>query len=247
MLMVNTVLFGVGAGLVAYCWLLFAVQPEVDPTGYGGLWTFEERLLVATVAILLGGFFHSIAVLYPEMKRHEDERNRSSLRANQMENQAMSDPLTGIYNRRYFDRALKIYFAEFKMQEASFGLLLLDLDHFKEVNDTHGHGAGDTVLKAVAEQLKTVSREYDIPARIGGEEFAIITPYASYDELVGIAERYRQAIDGLRVAHDAMAIATTVSIGVATNIEGDDAESLFRTADRRLYDAKRNGRNRIAA
>jgi diguanylate cyclase (GGDEF)-like protein len=128
------------------------------------------------------------------------------------------------------------------------GLLVFDLDHFKKVNDTHGHDAGDMVLREVALRLRAITRDHDVVARIGGEEFAVITPYASQEQLLMVAERYRTMISALNIPIGKVVLKPTISIGIATNSDGtDNVHDLFKAADRKLYQAKREGRNRVAA
>ena len=247
MLMTNTVLFGVGAGLVIYYWYSISASQDNFSWLSGSLWSADKKILMATVAILLGGFFHSVMILYPSQRKSEEERIKTNLKAVTFENQAMTDPLTGIHNRRYFDEAIIAYLSEFNKMNAPLGMFLLDLDHFKSVNDHYGHDVGDEVLKEVAERLIANSREHDVVSRIGGEEFAVITPFANFKQLVEIAERYRKSVAQLRIKHGSTTIIPTVSIGIATNNEAKDAASLFKMADNRLYDAKEAGRNRVAA
>ncbi|MGB7285369.1 MAG: GGDEF domain-containing protein, partial [Salaquimonas sp.] len=131
---------------------------------------------------------------------------------------------------------------------ATLGLLILDLDHFKNVNDNYGHDVGDMVLKEVALRMRAICREHDVVARLGGEEFALITPYAGMDQLLGVAERYREMVEALAIKTGNVVIRPTVSIGVATNENGtDNVDDLFKAADRKLYQAKNSGRNRVAA
>jgi two-component system cell cycle response regulator len=125
---------------------------------------------------------------------------------------------------------------------------VFDLDHFKKVNDTYGHDAGDMVLREVALRLRAITRDNDVVARIGGEEFAVITPYATTEQLLSVAERYRTMISSLNVQIGNVVLKPTISIGVATNSDGtDNAQDFFKAADRKLYQAKREGRNRVAA
>ncbi|MCB1422592.1 MAG: GGDEF domain-containing protein [Nitratireductor sp.] len=150
--------------------------------------------------------------------------------------------------RRYFEAALAGYLKEFNAVKATLGLLILDLDHFKSINDNYGHDVGDIVLKEVALRMRAISRDHDIVARLGGEEFAVITPYANREQLLGVAERYRNMVEALAIKHGNIVIRPTVSIGVATNEgEMDNADDLFKSADQKLYQAKNAGRNRVAA
>ncbi|MEZ5870603.1 MAG: GGDEF domain-containing protein [Nitratireductor sp.] len=204
--------------------------------------------LLYSCAVLAAALMCVLGIIFPMIKRSRKEREEMTEVTQSLEKQASTDPLTGLHNRRYFETALQDVLTEFSAQQAPLGLLVFDLDHFKLVNDTHGHDAGDIVLKEVALRLKAITRDSDIVARIGGEEFAVITPYASHEQLLMVAERYREMISSLKVDIGKVILRPTISIGVATNSKGEtEAADLFKAADRKLYEAKRNGRNRVAA
>jgi diguanylate cyclase (GGDEF)-like protein len=246
-MMSNTVLFGVAAGLIGYCWLKYSFSPDAMITDGTGWWTMNEKLMLSTVALLLGGFFHSILIMYPEFVKREKQISSSKKLEKELRHQVMNDSLTGIHNRRYFDESLVSYLEEFETAGAGLGLLVLDIDHFKEINDNFGHNIGDQVLKNIANKLKSCTRQLDVVARIGGEEFAVITHCANPEQLAKIAERYRVAISEITVWKDNTAIKPTVSIGIATNTDSNDSKELLDIADGRMYQAKQNGRNQIAA
>ncbi len=246
-MMSNTVLFGVAAGLIGYCWLKYSFNTEVLNTDGTGWWTMNERLMLSTIALLLGGFFHSILILYPEFIKRDEEISTSKKVEKELRHQVMNDSLTGIHNRRYFDESLKYYLEEFESAGAGLGLLVLDIDHFKNINDNFGHKIGDQVLKDIATKLNENTRQLDVVARIGGEEFAVITHCTNRELLVKIAERYRVAIGSIVVWHQNTAIKPTVSIGIATNKDSIIPEELLNIADNRMYQAKQNGRNQTAA
>ncbi len=159
----------------------------------------------------------------------------------------MNDALTGIHNRRFFDESLRAYLEEFENTGLGLGILLLDLDHFKAVNDNHGHDVGDLVLKEVAASLRQITREYDVVARIGGEEFAVITRCTDRLQLAKIADRYRATIGEIAIWQGNTCVRPTVSIGIATNQDSNSPEELLKIADIKLYRAKQNGRNQVAA
>ncbi len=158
---------------------------------------------------------------------------------------ALRDPLTGLTNRRGGDKALR--------DSLSSGepvvLLLLDIDHFKLVNDTHGHAAGDIVLRQVATTLERRSRRGDVVVRHGGEEFFVLITGADPQLAATIGERYRAAIEGLVLSGSAGVGGVTVSIGVAVWTAAEEGapspERMLAVADAGLYEAKRNGRNRV--
>ena len=160
---------------------------------------------------------------------------------------AVTDELTGLYNRRYFERHLGVMLGKAQAQERDMALMILDIDFFKAVNDTHGHDAGDAVLREFAGRLKRNIRGVDLACRFGGEEFVVLMPDTDPEQAEAVAERVRQAMAerpfeiGL-----ARPLSVTISIGVALNESlADTPESLLKRADVALYRAKREGRNRV--
>ena len=168
----------------------------------------------------------------------------SALKATQSElhQASITDPLTGLANRRHLLSTLHAELQRAARAAMPVSVMLLDLDHFKQVNDTLGHGAGDEVLRAVATILRRFIREQDTAGRFGGEEFLIILPGADDAEAATAAERIRVAVGSVQWPYADLRI--TVSIGVAGH-EGDDAHALLERVDERLYAAKRQGRDRI--
>ncbi|WP_137151996.1 PleD family two-component system response regulator [Devosia sp. FKR38] len=160
---------------------------------------------------------------------------------------AVTDELTGLYNRRYFDRHLGMMLGKAQSQDRNMALMILDIDHFKSVNDTHGHDSGDVVLKEFAARLKRNIRGIDLACRFGGEEFVVLMPDTEYRQAESVAERVRQSIaDRPFELGGGKTLAMTVSAGVTLNESGaDTAESLVKRADVALYRAKREGRNRV--
>lgn len=164
----------------------------------------------------------------------------------------MTDALTRVHNRRFFDQRLPEELARSDRSMTAISCLFLDIDHFKSVNDTYGHGVGDNVLCQVAQRIQTVLRTHDVLARYGGEEFAVLLPETDNDEAMMIAQRIILAVNKNRVVVDKHVILTiTLSVGVSTlKAESciDDIKALgmnlLSTADQALYDAKKQGRNR---
>ena len=160
---------------------------------------------------------------------------------------AVTDQLTGLYNRRYFDRHLTLMLDKAREQERDMALMLIDMDYFKSVNDTHGHDIGDAVLKEFALRLRRNIRGVDLACRFGGEEFVVLMPDTDYRQAQGVAERVRMAVaeqDFETSGTNALPI--TVSVGVTLNEgEADTPEQLLKRADVALYRAKREGRNRV--
>ncbi|MVV48142.1 GGDEF domain-containing protein [Pseudomonas sp. PB120] len=159
---------------------------------------------------------------------------------------ALRDPLTGTGNRIAMDQTLEREIEMSRRHMQPLSLLMLDIDHFKLINDTHGHGAGDDVLKAVAASIKSQLRNVDMVFRFGGEEFLILLSNTSREAAAMIGERLRFAAQAEGYTADGNMIELTVSLGCSTLLPGESVESLLRRADSALYVAKREGRNRIA-
>ena len=160
---------------------------------------------------------------------------------------AVTDELTGLYNRRYFDRHLGLMLDKAREQERDMAVMLIDMDYFKAVNDTHGHDTGDAVLKEFAQRLRRNIRGVDLACRFGGEEFVVLMPDTDYRQAHGVAERVRMAVaERTFEAGTVLPLQITVSVGVALNeTEADTPEMLLKRADIALYRAKREGRNRV--
>jgi diguanylate cyclase (GGDEF)-like protein len=163
----------------------------------------------------------------------------------QAERLATTDGLTGLLNRRTFNVQLEARLREAQRYQRPLSLLLLDIDHFKKVNDTHGHPAGDAVLRGVARVAQKAARETDQVARYGGEEMAVILPETDGKGALAIAERLRKAVEATPHATERGSLRVTVSIGISTSAQS--AEELIELADRALYRAKQGGRNRVEA
>jgi diguanylate cyclase (GGDEF)-like protein len=158
------------------------------------------------------------------------------------------DPLTGLADRGALEDRMRLEFDRYDRYRRPVALLVLDLDHFKAVNDTYGHEAGDAVLQRTADILRAGTRQPDLPARFGGEEMVVVLPETSLHHALEVAERIRAGIADAVVAHGGAEIRCTASIGVSACPECvDDPRSLMRIADDALYQAKREGRNRVVA
>jgi diguanylate cyclase (GGDEF)-like protein len=161
---------------------------------------------------------------------------------------AARDGLTGLYNRRSFDDQLRHALGREDRQKGRLALVLLDIDHFKKLNDTFGHPAGDAVLRHTAHVVERHLRRGDEAARFGGEEFAIILPGADETGARRLAERVRGGVEKAQLVFEGARLSVTVSLGVAVwPSDGKDEETLLSAADRALYSAKQAGRNRVAA
>ncbi|MCZ8235279.1 MAG: diguanylate cyclase [Inhella sp.] len=163
-----------------------------------------------------------------------------------LEKQAATDPLTGLSNRRGFDRALALEWERQRRRGSSLAVLVIDIDHFKQINDQHGHAVGDTALRHLGQVLRQHLRPYDLSGRLGGEEFCVVSADTDLEGARRSAERLRQA--SLVYGHDAngQPLGLTLSIGVAV-VQADDQSphDAIRRADAALYRAKQNGRNRV--
>ncbi|MDX2201871.1 MAG: PleD family two-component system response regulator [Hyphomicrobiaceae bacterium] len=159
---------------------------------------------------------------------------------------AATDTLTGLFNRRYLEAHLAAHVERARGGGAPLSLMIADIDHFKAINDTWGHDAGDTVLREVATRLRRDIRAADIACRLGGEEFVVLMPSTDTETANGVAERLRDAIarDAFPVAAN-LPVAVTLSVGVATISPEDTPKSLLKRADTALYAAKTRGRNRV--
>jgi len=173
---------------------------------------------------------------------HELEESRKALAE-----QASTDALTRLKNRRMFYSQAEQSLASCRRHRQDVSVLLLDIDHFKKVNDTHGHHVGDEVLVRVAQLLRQMMRTADIVARFGGEEFVVLLPDTNRLGAAVLGERIRHTVEREKILVVDQPIPVTVSIGIATAPAADlqDIDQLLRVADQRLYLAKHNGRNRV--
>jgi diguanylate cyclase (GGDEF)-like protein len=165
----------------------------------------------------------------------------------QLRDQSIRDPLTGLFNRRYMLETCRREFARAVRGKQPVAMLSIDVDHFKQFNDNHGHDAGDTVLREVGKCLETVFRDEDVACRFGGEEFVVVLPGAALDAAARRAEELRAKIEALSVRYlDHHLPRITISVGVAAFPEaGDNPQSVLKAADDALYRAKEGGRNRV--
>ncbi|MCZ4306995.1 GGDEF domain-containing protein [Zoogloeaceae bacterium G21618-S1] len=186
------------------------------------------------------------AVLKKNLETADQEARQLRGELERHRRETMTDPLTGLLNRR----GMEVEMARVLSEDAEGGasMMVLDIDHFKRINDTYGHAVGDVVIRKVAQTVKRLIPGSAVPVRYGGEEFAVLLPQCSTEQARGIAETIRDTVEKLRLVrrHDKMAISQfTISIGVAKRGLRDDMESLFQRADKALYEAKTGGRNRV--
>ncbi|MCD5995630.1 diguanylate cyclase [Pseudomonas sp. CDFA 602] len=176
--------------------------------------------------------------------------NRHQLQAANAELQQISsiDRLTGLYNRGHWEDALKIEFARHTRYGSNAALVMLDIDHFKTVNDSHGHQVGDKVLRSIAALVHSRVRTVDVAGRYGGEEFAVLLPDTDKAGALLFAERLRKAVEESEFLHESHSIRCTISLGVADlSTPTTDYTSLIEWADQAMYAAKRKGRNQVCA
>ena len=180
-----------------------------------------------------------------EVFRDTSTRVAALDRIRELEGMAYVDALTGLANRRFIDAQLQRKIDEMKRYGWPFGILFMDLDRFKSVNDTHGHAVGDKVLKVVAETLIRSSRSFDVVGRWGGEEFLAVVSNVSAEMLDNIAQRLRVLIARSGVFVQMEEIRVTISIGATMALPDDTPESLVARADALLYTSKESGRNTV--
>jgi diguanylate cyclase (GGDEF)-like protein/PAS domain S-box-containing protein len=169
----------------------------------------------------------------------------NTLRILELEKLALLDNLTQLANRNYIERELQARFEEHKRMKVPFGILFIDIDHFKSVNDTYGHDVGDEVLRFVARTFSANSRPFDLYGRWGGEEFLGIIRNIGADDLELLGNRLRILIEHAYILHEGDKLQITVSIGATSVNQNDTAEGLIKRADSLLYESKRQGRNRL--
>lgn len=193
---------------------------------------FHEKELVARVRI------------HHKLKKLQDELVEKN---HQLELLAVTDALTGLPNRRHLMKRLEEETARSRRFDQPLSVLMMDVDHFKKVNDTWGHAMGDAVLRNMGAFLKKSLRETDVAARYGGEEFTVILPNTPLEGAATVAENLRQGFAALLHEHDGEKIQRTISLGVACLGSGDarDQEALLKAADEALYRAKEGGRNQV--
>ena len=195
------------------------------------------------IGIILEALTLAFIISY-RIKLLEDIRAKQD----ELKHEASTDPLTRLYNRRYFMAEGECLLAKAKESGDSVSVIALDIDHFKTVNDTYGHNVGDQVLVAIASTFRKLSRDRDLVARFGGEEFLILLPHADLVEAHGCAERIRKAVAALNIsAGENGVVRVTVSLGVAQiDLMRESLESAVNRTDQLLYEAKAEGRNRVS-
>lgn len=231
-----------GLGSPLGCLLLRRLA-SIDPAPLGAWITFEigahfffyaYQTLGTTLVFFLAGVW--TGRLLDHLDKLSEKRRELALR----------DPLTGLYNRRYLTERLVEEMARASRQKQPLSYLMVDIDHFKKLNDTYGHLAGDKILKELAKRLHLACRAMDVVGRFGGEEFFVILPGTDSGTAAEVAERIRRSIDDKPFAAGEFLIRVQVSVGGAQRAaKFEHVNQLIESADRALYAAKTAGRNRV--
>jgi diguanylate cyclase (GGDEF)-like protein/PAS domain S-box-containing protein len=205
-------------------------------TGLIALYNSGERPFTEADARVAELFANQVAIALDNSRRVE-----------QMEHQAVTDQLTGLYNRRAFADMAEKEVGRARRYQRPLALILFDIDHFKNVNDTHGHLVGDQVLRILTEKVTKTTRSTDFVCRYGGEEFIVLMPEAGREEALAMAERLREMVSGITVVAAEGTLSMTISLGVAALGPGEDEtlEGLIGRADKAMYEAKAAGRNTV--
>jgi diguanylate cyclase (GGDEF)-like protein len=215
------------------------IEEEIDMTSRDG----RRRTLLVTARPLMDLTDEIIGIV--ESYRDITERKQIEQELRRM---AVTDPLTGAFNRRLFMRRAQEEMDRSRRYQTSLTLLMLDIDHFKRVNDTFGHDAGDMVLKGLVAESMHQLRGSDVFCRLGGEEFAAILTHTSLEQGRLAAERLRQALNALEFETALGAVRFTVSIGLASMVkDGLSLAQIMKKADNALYEAKQRGRDSVVA
>lgn len=213
------------------------------------------------LAISLATFWHNVQLRAARHKLRQGEQalSDSNERLQQkldeitqlqarLNEQAIRDPLTGLFNRRYLETIVPHELTRCAREGSSLALIMIDIDHFKSVNDRYGHQGGDEVLKALAGLLTETVRASDVACRFGGEEFLLVLPSISARNALERADQWRATFEQLEVHSNGQVIRATLSMGIAMHPEnGSDLHALVHAADKALYQAKAAGRNRVLA
>jgi diguanylate cyclase (GGDEF)-like protein len=216
----------------------------------------KEELATALVALWFITFFVILVIRFfdysreraaNKKKREELEKNLRALEIEKSEYEKSSkeDPLTGCLNRAGFSSVLMREQENLSKNDSPVSFVILDIDHFKQVNDTYGHACGDEVLKAVAHAVRGMLRKYDVLARYGGEEFLTLLPETDLEGAKIVAERFRKTIEDTTVIFGKISIKVTITLGVAQYDHALGADKSIQMADRALYEGKETGRNKV--
>ncbi len=230
----------------SYFGVYFGGQFGLFPPGVTGFLGNPYLLVMPKALNIIAGCLVLGVLLLRWLPHAVKERADAEKRAEHLNNLAMTDGMTGLWNRRQFMTLAKAELQRASRHGRAVSLIMLDIDNFKAVNDRYGHNIGDAVIVAVAETCQSQKRFSDIAARLGGEEFAMLLPESGLDDAGIVAERLREAIGRLTIPAGGGDVTVTISLGVTEAEENISVEELLRRADIALYQAKRSGRNRVA-
>lgn len=204
-------------------------------------YSYPANVRTAPVRDSTGAIIGALEVFSSNQKRvsllHELEMLRK---------ESLTDPLTGIGNRRFAEITLKPLEASFIEHGVPFGVLFVDIDNFKQVNDVYGHDVGDLVLRMVAQTMSNSLRPLDVVCRWGGEEFVLLLPIVTVETLSGMAERLRALIESSWLDNNGSSIFVTVSMGGAVSSKGESGADIIARADAQMYRSKESGRNCVS-
>jgi diguanylate cyclase (GGDEF)-like protein len=229
-----------------YFGLYFGGQYGVFPSWTVAVLGRPELLILPKIGNLVAGCVVLGLLLFHWLPLAVRDWKRSDQHARDLQTLASIDPLTGLYNRRQFENLAHAELSRSQRHLRPCAFLMIDIDHFKLVNDTYGHEMGDWVLKMVATILLSAKRDADVVARYGGEEFVIMLPETTLAAAATVAERIRSKVfaNALTIAESELSL--TISLGIsAATASSSGVESILRHADRALYEAKQTGRNRV--
>lgn len=191
---------------------------------------------------------NDIELIKNDFEKMKEEATEAKRKAEILEQEVQTDPLTGVYNRRAYEKRVREEFQRYLRYHRPFSMLVLDIDHFKNINDTYGHTTGDKCLKVITERSRPLLRDTDMLARYGGEEFVVLLPETEGKGALEVAEKLRTCVEKIEFIHRKETIRITVSIGVSEALEADRTPAdIFGRADMAVYEAKNKGRNRVVA
>jgi diguanylate cyclase (GGDEF)-like protein len=230
----------------AYFGLYFGGQYDLFPTVVVTLLGQPDLLIIPKILNVIAGCVVLGLLLLRWLPMAVTEKELAEQYAQHLEGLAATDPLTGLYNRRQFERVVRAELSRFQRYFRPLSLLMLDIDHFKAVNDRFGHAVGDQVLATIGDACRSIKRGSDIAARIGGEEFALLLPETDDEAARVFAERLRQEISECAPILQGEKLTLTASIGIAMATPSTTSlNALLQWADEALYEAKRTGRNKV--
>jgi diguanylate cyclase (GGDEF)-like protein len=228
-------------------WFLLGIMILLFLCSYLGFFSLNYGLQYSLSEVLVSVvfFFGAVFVLLVCLLAYRTTQELKRIYV--LEQETITDPLLGIFNRRFLDRRMLEEVLRAQRHRLDLSLLMVDIDNFKQVNDTWGHQVGDLVLQHLIQMLEADLRQTDILARFGGEEFVILLPHTSEEDAFKLAEKLRRIVEQTPL-HRIPELRVTVSIGTSSLLpDGDDAHSLLERADKSMYRAKREGRNRVVS